>query len=233
MRALAFSKFASLLLAANLTSAIELDLTSEESIVSAGRTIVEHIFTIYQDNETGRIPGTLPNPYYWWEAGLMFDTLINHWAVSRDEDLTDVLVQGLSFQVGPDNNYMPPNQSKSLGNDDQSYWAAAALTAAEVGLPEPENLSWVELAENVFRDQVARWDTATCGGGLKWQIFTFNNGYNYKNSVSTLSFAALGARLARFTGNTTYSDWAERSLTWLQQVGLFELPAVRGVGFEL
>ncbi|CAK1357050.1 unnamed protein product [Cercospora beticola] len=219
--------FASLLLAANFTSAIELDLENEDSIVSAGRTIVEHIFTIYKGNETGEIPGLLPDPYYWWHAGLMFDSLINYWAVSGDRDLTDVVSQGLAFQVGPDNNYMPPNQSKSLGNDDMAFWASAALTAAELGLPQPQgfNVSWLQLAENTFNSIVVRWDTETCGGGLKWQIFSFNNGYNYKNSVSTLTFAQLGARLARFTGNTTYSDWAARSLTWLQEVGLFELPS--------
>ncbi|PPJ54426.1 hypothetical protein CBER1_07385 [Cercospora berteroae] len=218
-------KLTSLLLAANFTSAIELDFENEESFVSAGRTIVEHIFTIYKGNETGEIPGLLPDPYYWWHAGLMFDSLINYWAVSGDEDLPDVLSQALLFQVGPDNNYMPPNQSKSLGNDDMAFWASAALTAAELGLPQSEDLSWLQLAENTFNSIALRWDTETCGGGLKWQIFSFNNGYNYKNSVSTLSFAQLGARLARFTGNTTYSDWADRSLTWLQEIGLFELPS--------
>ncbi|GIZ42224.1 hypothetical protein CKM354_000550000 [Cercospora kikuchii] len=218
-------KFASLLLAANFTSAIGLDLENEESIVSAGRTIVEHIFTIYKGNETGETPGLLPDPYYWWHAGLMFDSLINYWAVSGDEDLPGVISQGLLFQVGPDNNYMPPNQSKSLGNDDMAFWASAALTAAELGLPQSEDLPWLQLAETTFNTIAVRWDTETCGGGLKWQIFSFNNGYNYKNSVSTLAFAQLGARLARFTGNTTYSDWAERSLTWLQEVGLFELPS--------
>ena len=226
MRVSKVSGLSGLLLTAKLTSAIELDLDSEASILSAGRTIVEHIFTIYKGNETGGVPGILPDPYYWWEAGLMFDSLLNYWAVSNDTDLTDVITQGLAFQVGPDANYMPPNQSKSLGNDDQSFWANAAMTAAEVGFPEPgSDITWLQLAENVFNSQVLRWNTETCGGGLKWQIFTFNNGYNYKNSVSTLSFATLSARLARFTGNETYIDWAEKSLQWLTDIGLLSIPS--------
>lgn len=225
MRASKVSSLSSLLLTASLTSAIELDLDNQVSIISAGRTIINHIFTIYKGNETGETPGLLPEPYYWWEAGLMFDSLLNYWAVSNDADLTDTIAQGLAFQVGPSNNYMPPNQSRSLGNDDQSFWANAAMTAAEVGFPEPTDFTWLEVAENVFNAQIARWNMEICGGGLKWQIFTFSNGYNYKNSVSTLGLATLSARLARFTGNTTYTDWAEKSLSWLSDVGLLNIPS--------
>ncbi len=30
----------------------------------------------YNGNQTGGIPGNLPPPYYWWEAGAMFGTMI-------------------------------------------------------------------------------------------------------------------------------------------------------------
>jgi mannan endo-1,6-alpha-mannosidase len=76
------------------------------------------------------------------------------------------------------------------------------------------------VAQNVFEDQAARWDDSTCGGGLRWQIFTFNNGYNYKNTFANGQFLALSARLARYTGNKTYSDWAEKAYTWSTTVGL-------------
>jgi mannan endo-1,6-alpha-mannosidase len=111
----------------------------------------------------------------------------------------------------------------SQGNDDQSSWALAALTAAERSFPpisSNSNESYLSLAEAVFEDQVARWDDKTCGGGLRWQIFTFNNGYEYKNSLSNGQFLALSARLARYTGNKTYSDWAEKAYTWSTTVGL-------------
>ncbi|ODQ76852.1 hypothetical protein LIPSTDRAFT_102095 [Lipomyces starkeyi NRRL Y-11557] len=29
-----------------------------------------------------------------------------------------------------------------------------------------------------------RWDTSTCNGGLRWQIFESNSGYDYKNTIS-------------------------------------------------
>lgn len=107
------------------------------------------------------------------------------------------------------------------GNDDQGLWALAAMTAAEQQFPSPlTSVTWLDLAKNVFDLQAARWDTANCGGGLRWQIFTFNNGYDYKQTFSTGVFFQLAARLARFTGNQTYADWAEKSYDWTTSVGL-------------
>lgn len=35
-------------------------------------------------------------------------------------------------------------------------------------------------------------------------------------------FFNLGARLARYTGNTTYSDWAEKTWDWMEGVGFMD-----------
>ena len=95
------------------------------------------------------------------------------------------------------------------------------MRAAELQLPNPSSSpSWLDLAVNVFNDQVTRWDTQTCGGGLRWQIFSFNLGYNYKNSLSNGAFFQLAARLAKYTGNQTYADWATKSYDWSNDVGL-------------
>jgi len=67
---------------------------------------------------------------------------------------------------------------------------------------------------------VQRWDTETCDGGLRWQIFPFNVGYNYKQSFTGAAFFQLAARLAQYTGNQTYADWAERQYDWMTDVGL-------------
>ena len=78
---------------------------------------------------------------------------------------------------------MPPNQTKSEGNDDQVFWAFAALSAAELKFPPPggDYPSWVAMGQAVFNLQTTRWDNHFCGGGLRWQIFPLNPGYNYKN----------------------------------------------------
>jgi mannan endo-1,6-alpha-mannosidase len=33
----------------------------------------------YTGNNTGDVPGNLPSPYYWWEAGGMFMTMVDYW----------------------------------------------------------------------------------------------------------------------------------------------------------
>ena len=100
------------------------------------------------------------------------------------------------------------------------------MSAAEYGFPNPPAPypNWLTICENVFNDFVARWKSSasTCGGGLKWQIFEENNGYNYKNTISNGGFFQLAARLARITGNQTYVDWAETVWDWTTAVGLID-----------
>lgn len=92
---------------------------------------------------------------------------------------------------------MPPNQTKDEGNDDQVFWGFSCMTAAEYKFPNPpdDEPQWLALAQGVWNSQQLRWNAQTCGGGLNWQIFQFNNGYDYKNSPSNAGFLNLGARL--------------------------------------
>lgn len=154
----------------------------------------------------------------------MFGSLIDYWYYTGDSTYNDVTTQAMLFQVGPNNDYMPPNQTKSEGNDDQGFWGLAAMTAAEVNFPNPPSSSpqWLALAQAVFNTYAARWDASTCGGGLRWQIFTFNNGYNYKNSISNGCLFNIAARLAQYTQNDTYAQWAEKSYDWMSTVGLLD-----------
>ena len=57
---------------------------------------------------------------------------------------------------------------------------------------------------------------------MRWQIFTFNNGYRYKNSISNGGFFQLAARLARYTGNATYADWADKTWDWMTKSVLMD-----------
>ena len=57
--------------------------------------------------------GLLPQPYYWWLAGAMFGQMIEYWFYTGDETYNDVVTQAMLAQVGPKNDYMPPNQTKT------------------------------------------------------------------------------------------------------------------------
>lgn len=152
----------------------------------------------------------------------MFNAFVDYWYYTGDDQYNAITIQALQHQVGDNNAFMPGNQTKTLGNDDQAFWGMAAMSAAENKFPDPpENQpSWLSLAQGVFNTQERRWDETSCGGGLKWQIFTFNNGYNYKNTISNGCFFNIAARLAKYTGNTTYSDWAVKMWDWEIAVGL-------------
>lgn len=154
----------------------------------------------------------------------MFMTLIDYWRYTGDATYNDVTSQAMIFQVGTNRDYMPTNQTKNEGNDDQGFWAMAAMLAAETNFPNPppDQPQWLALAQAVFNEMVARWDTTKCGGGLKWQIFPFNKGFDYKNSIANGCFLNLAARLARYTGNQTYGEWAEIIWQWEESVNLID-----------
>lgn len=178
----------------------------------------------YTGNHTGDTPGNLPQPYYWWEAGAMFGGLVDYYYYTGDNQYNEVTTEALLFQVGPNADYMTPNQTKTEGNDDQGFWGLAAMSAAENKFPDPppNKPQWLALAQAVFNSQALRWDTEYCNGGLRWQIFTFNTGYDYKNTISNGCFFNLGARLAMYTGNQTYADWAEKTWNWIEAVGFMD-----------
>lgn len=176
----------------------------------------------YTGYRPGDVPGNLPDPYYWWVAGAMFGALVDYWYYTGDAQYNEITTQALLHQVGQNKDYLPKNQSRTAGNDDQGFWGMAVMEAAEVKYPDPpkDQPQWLALAQAVFNTQAYRWDMETCGGGLKWQIFTFNPGFNYKNTISNGCFFNIAARLGRFTGNQTYIDWAEKTWDWMEYIGL-------------
>ncbi len=115
----------------------------------------------------------------------MWGTLIDYWHLTGDDTHNAVVTEAMLYQTGPNEDYMPPNVTASLGNDDQGFWGMSAMLAAEVNFPNPpaDKPQWLALAQAVFNTQAepGRHD-ATCNGGLRWQIPLANNGYNYKNS---------------------------------------------------
>lgn len=133
-------------------------------------------------------------------------------------------MQAICWQAGTSGEFMPQNQTKDEGNDDQVFWAFAAMTAAELKFPQPQPdyPSWTAMGQAVFQLQTERWDPDNCGGGLRWQINSLNAGYDYKNIASNGGFFQLAARLARYTGNQTYVDWTEKMWTWLSESTLID-----------
>lgn len=209
---------------------MNIPLTVPASVKSVAATIAYDMMAYYHGNESGQIPGMLPGPppdpsylhsgYFWWESGAMWGALIDYWYYTGDSTYNQEVIQGLQFQVGANKDYQPQNQTLGLGNDDQAFWGMSAMTAAELNFPNPpaDQPQWLELAQAVFNTQRPRWDP-NCGGGLRWQAYSFLNGYDYKNSISNGAYMNMAARLARYTNNDTYAAEAERTWVWLKSVG--------------
>jgi hypothetical protein len=169
------------------------------------------------------IPGLLTYPpYYWWEAGAMFGSLIEYWYYTGDDTYNELVKDGILWQIGEGWDLMPANQSKDEGNDDQLFWAFTVMTAAELAFPDPPPHlpGWLALAQSVMNQLISRFEREVsegiCGGGLRWQIYQWLNGYNYKNTAANGGMFQLGARLAKYTGNETYAVWAEKAWDWME-----------------
>ncbi|KAI9692556.1 MAG: hypothetical protein M1822_006787 [Bathelium mastoideum] len=226
------STFSTLLLGIALgvqhAAGISLNVSDEVSIRQAAETAARGLLSYYTNNETtaaGQV-GLLTNPpYYWWESGAMWGAMLDYWKYTGDTAYEKEIMAALTAQLGPKNDFIMQDQVFDTGNDDQSFWAVNAMTAAEYGFPSPPAPlpNWEVVAANVFNDMAGRWNTSTCNGGLTWQIYASNvNGLNYKNSISNGGFFQIAARLARFTGNATYADWANRIWDWTAGVGLID-----------
>ncbi|KAK4197652.1 glycosyl hydrolase family 76-domain-containing protein [Triangularia verruculosa] len=229
------------------SAALDVDFGSADSIRLAAKDVAFDAVSYYKGNETGETPGVLGyeplipggNGEYWWWTGSVFaSTLIDYWFYTGDDSYNAIVSQGLAHQAGPNRDYMPPNYTHSLSNDDQGFWGVAAMQAAELDFPT-SSLDWSNLAQNVWSWQVSRFKQEEtkeiCGGGLRWQVPPSNAGYNYKNTVSNAVLINLSARLGRWTGNSTYVEWAERAWTWLTDVGFLteDFRALDGAHVEL
>ncbi|QKX55882.1 uncharacterized protein TRUGW13939_02981 [Talaromyces rugulosus] len=157
-------------------------------------------------------------------GSLMYNALIDYWTLTGDDQYNSIIKQGMLSQIGSDGDFMPANQTSYETSSEQASWALAAMNAAEAGFltDDGSNSSWVMLAEKVFSEQAARWDTKACNGGLKDGIFPFQTSYRTKGAFSNGLFMQLAARLAVYTGNSSYNEWPEKVWKWSESTGLVD-----------
>lgn len=191
------------------------------SIRNVAATIAHGTMSYYQGNTTSdpEALGNVNRPYYWWVAGALWGMMIDYYHVTKDPSYNHVVLDALLAKVnlGPENNYLPPEHADEEGNDDLFFWGNAVLSAAENNFPQPNKdlPSWLDISKNVFKWLESKWDTNHCDGGVFWQILESNpNGLNYKNSISNGGFFQLAARLARATNDDQYVQWAQKIWDW-------------------
>lgn len=90
--------------------ALDLDVSSPDSIRNAASTLAHGVMNYYQNNQTDTPKesiGTLSWPLYWWEAGAVWGGFIDYWAYTNDTSFNGVVMQAMMAQAGADNNYLP------------------------------------------------------------------------------------------------------------------------------
>ncbi|KAI0009535.1 glycoside hydrolase family 76 protein [Xylariaceae sp. FL0662B] len=227
------SSIATIIAFASVGATLSLDVSAEASIKKTASEIAKGLY-VYHDPEATTGQFTQPQPWFWWMSGSAWNGLLDYMVYTGDTTYKSDLLYALAKNLGPKNDFAPTEQASWEANDDQVYWVYNALTAMEYNfeaLPCDKSgtgaagdcaNSWLAISTNAFEEFVGRWnaDSGTCGGGLKWQYNPAANGYYYKNSVTNGGFFQTAARLARYTGNQTFADWANKIYDWSTSIGL-------------
>lgn len=202
----------------------QLTCHASDSVRDVAGTVAYHMMSYYDANATSTPHvGDLPKPYFWWQAGAMWNAALDYFYYTGDSSYNHVVTAALSnrWSTGDDFDYAPERHSGGdLLNEDIFYWAAAALSAAERNFPQPDGdiPSWLEMAGNAFDGLTGGWSDDTCGGGVSWQ----RDEVSYKDAATNGGLFQLAARLARATDDDggKYVEWAEKAWDWTVDVGL-------------
>ncbi|CCE78855.1 Piso0_000887 [Millerozyma farinosa CBS 7064] len=203
----------------SLCFAVDINPGDVDSVCSAAKKVADGEFNYYEGIKKGGTVGMFTYPYYWWHAGCAFGGLLDYFTFCDKDNSTlkEIIYDGMYHQAGDNYDYIPSNQSMTEGNDDQGIWGLTTMEAAERNFTDPPH-SWLSMTQAIYNTMNDRWDSH-CNGGLRWQIFTWNSGYNYKNSIANGCLFQIAARLARYTGNDTYAKTAEKVWDWMSDVG--------------
>ena len=92
------------------------------------------MLTFYQPGN-GKAVGIIDDPkYFWWESGLLWDALVDYAFYTGDGQFNGLVGDALQAQVGPNNEYMPPNQTKT---EVRLPWTVGRVLTARATMTRP------------------------------------------------------------------------------------------------
>ena len=99
--------------------------------------------------------------------------------------------------------------------DDEGWWALAWIDAYDV----TGDRQYLSMAQSIFEDMAAGWDSTTCGGGIWW-----SKDRKYKNAIANELFLSVSTRLANRMADPAqkahYLTWAKMEWQWFSQSGM-------------
>lgn len=146
----------------------------------------------------------------WWTGANAMTVLADYSKATNSTQYLSVFADTL-------NNANATNGTKNFINsydDDEGWWALAWIDAYDL----TGNQAYLTMAETIFADIAAQWETTTCGGGVWWE-----KPHNYKNAIANELFLSVAASLANRTTGTVssaYLAWAQKEWTWFKASGM-------------
>ena len=86
-----------------------------DSIKTAARSIAHDLLAYYNGTQPGATPGLFLQgspDVYWGESGAAWGSLVDYWNYTGDSQYNSIVQQALQWQMGPNNDFMTPNQTK-------------------------------------------------------------------------------------------------------------------------
>lgn len=181
---------------------------------------------ILTKDELQKSDGDKFRPYIYGNSAFVWYSMIQYGRYTGDETYNDQAAKVLNHWKSDKFFVAPFEDFVNEPNRDQPLWGLAVMAAAECGLTggtSSDQHPWYKLAERVFGDIAARWDEKNCSGGM-WDVNGKDNPVQYwqKSSRANGLLFNLAARLARYTGEKKYTDWAVKIWNWLEETGLID-----------
>ncbi len=111
-----------LLLPVALANALDLGTFTPDRIKNVSSIVAGSLISNYTKLDKNEGVGLFGDDVYWWEAGAVWGSLIDYWSYTGDDAFNGQVTQALLAQIGPNHDYMVPNQTKTEGNDDQGVY---------------------------------------------------------------------------------------------------------------
>ncbi len=156
--------------------------------------------------------GLYQAPSGWWETANSMTTLANYEHVTGDTAYEPVLANTFAAAQATHANFI------NSYDDDEGWWALALIDAYDLTGTQSD----LTMAQTIFANIAAEWDTTTCGGGVWWEKPSANV-TEYKNAIANELFLTVAAKLANRTTGTAsagYLLWAQKEWVWFKASGM-------------
>src|ERR1700752_4366633 len=83
-------------------NAVTLDINNKTSIYEAQALVVQGMMDYYNGNNSGGTPGMFQPPYYWWESGVAWNSLLDYTYLTGNNTFAALIESSMLFQDGKD-----------------------------------------------------------------------------------------------------------------------------------